>query len=189
MAAHMASRQTMSVPLKVHRVLKLGGFTNLSHTQNVQGVIFSRLFCAQSQQPTAASKQKATVTEEKKDPSLKYVQQFNPQLVKQLSEQVENDMPLHRMPDPFEKNFRKCLLCEKDIDLDWKNVRLLSQFVSPFTGRIYGRHITQLCIPMQKRVAKLIKRARVLGYMAYMNKDPHYLNDPRLFDPLRRHNK
>ncbi|XP_046341020.2 28S ribosomal protein S18c, mitochondrial-like [Haliotis rufescens] len=186
MAAHMASRQTMSVPLKIHRFLKLGNFTNLSPPQNVQGMTFSRLFCSQSQQPTATSKQKI---EEKKDPSLKYVQQFNPELVKQLSAQVESDMPLRRMPDPFEKKYRKCLLCEKDVDLDWKNVRLLSQFVSPFTGRIYGRHITQLCIPMQKRVARLIKRARVLGYMAYMNKDPQYLNDPRLFNPLHRRNK
>lgn len=50
---------------------------------------FSRLFCSQSQQPTATSKQKM---EEKKDPSLKYVQQFNPELVKQLSAQVESDM-------------------------------------------------------------------------------------------------
>ncbi|XP_067657551.1 uncharacterized protein [Haliotis asinina] len=189
MSAHMTSGQIMSVQLKIHRVFKFMSFTNLSHTHSAQGVIFSRLFCAQSQEPTATSKHKATLTEEKKDPSLKYVQQFNPQLVKQLSAQVENDMPLHRMPDPFEKKFRKCLLCEKDIDSDWKNVRLLSQFVSPFTGRIYGRHITQLCIPMQKRVAKLIKRARVLGYMAYMNKDPHYLNDPRLFNPLHRHNR
>ena len=39
----------------------------------------------------------------------------------------------------------------------------LSQFVSPFTGRIYGRHITGLFDHMQKRVAKLIKRSRSFG--------------------------
>ena len=33
----------------------------------------------------------------------------------------------------------------------------LSQFVSPFTGRIYGRHITGLRYHMQERIAKLIE--------------------------------
>ena len=44
-----------------------------------------------------------------------------------------------------------------------QNVRLLSQFVSPYTGRIYGRAVTGLCIPMQKQVAKAIKRSQKAG--------------------------
>jgi hypothetical protein len=41
-----------------------------------------------------------------------------------------------------------------------QNAQLLSQFVSPFTGRIYGRHITGLCTPMQRWIALLIKRSQ-----------------------------
>ena len=44
-----------------------------------------------------------------------------------------------------------------------QNVRLLSQFVSPHTGQIYGRHITGLCVFMQRYVARCIKRSRYLG--------------------------
>ena len=44
-----------------------------------------------------------------------------------------------------------------------QNVRLLSQFTSSYTGRIYDRGVTGLCLFMQKRVAKLIKRARMFG--------------------------
>ena len=44
-----------------------------------------------------------------------------------------------------------------------QNVRLLSQFVSPHTGRIYGRAVTGLCIPMQKEVARAIKQSRAAG--------------------------
>ena len=50
-----------------------------------------------------------------------------------------------------------------DLYLFFQNVRLLSQFVSPYTGRIYGSSVTGLCHPMQSRVAKLINRARRLG--------------------------
>ena len=89
---------------------------------------------------------------------------------------------------PFRQPQKKCIICEHNIQLDYKvaldyhhpnhtctpgssaavialfqNVRLLSQFVSPFTGRIYGAAVTGLCVPMQRRVASLIKRARLLG--------------------------
>uniref|UniRef100_A0A2K6TQT8 Small ribosomal subunit protein bS18m n=1 Tax=Saimiri boliviensis boliviensis TaxID=39432 RepID=A0A2K6TQT8_SAIBB len=57
---------------------------------------------------------------------------------------------------------------------------LLSQFVSPFTGCIYGRHITGLCGKKQKEITKAIKRAQVLGFMPVTYKDPAYLKDPKV---------
>ncbi|VDL96699.1 unnamed protein product [Schistocephalus solidus] len=56
----------------------------------------------------------------------------------------------------------------------------MSQFVSPYTGRIYGRHITGLCIPMQKRISQLIKRSRKFGFMATELKETVFFNDPDL---------
>lgn len=47
--------------------------------------------------------------------------------------------------------------------LVFQNVQLLSQFVSPNTGRIFGRHITKLCEAQQRRVAKAVKRAITMG--------------------------
>jgi len=46
---------------------------------------------------------------------------------------------------------------------DYKNTRMLSQFISRFTGRIYGRHITGLCRHKQEHVEKEIKKSREAG--------------------------
>jgi small subunit ribosomal protein S18 len=115
---------------------------------------------------------------------------FNPALVEDLIKNMDGDMPVTEMPDPFEKKYHRCFLCRNNIVPDHKNVRLLSQFVSPYTGRIYGRAITGLCIPMQKHVASLIKRARYSGFMAYSMKDPKYLQDPQPYDAMsKKYNK
>uniref|UniRef100_A0A8C8ZZT8 Small ribosomal subunit protein bS18m n=1 Tax=Prolemur simus TaxID=1328070 RepID=A0A8C8ZZT8_PROSS len=57
---------------------------------------------------------------------------------------------------------------------------LLSQFISPFTGCIYGRHITGLCGKKQKEITKAIKRAQILGFMPVTYKDPAFLKDPKV---------
>ncbi|XP_075854789.1 small ribosomal subunit protein bS18m isoform X2 [Microcebus murinus] len=57
---------------------------------------------------------------------------------------------------------------------------LLSQFISPFTGCIYGRHITGLCGTKQREITKAIKRAQILGFMPVTYKDPAYLKDPKV---------
>ncbi|XP_065260754.1 small ribosomal subunit protein bS18m isoform X3 [Emys orbicularis] len=49
------------------------------------------------------------------------------------------DLPIE-MENPYKDPPKRCVLC--GINVDYKNVQLLSQFVSPYTGRIYGRHIT-----------------------------------------------
>ncbi|XP_053260175.1 28S ribosomal protein S18c, mitochondrial isoform X2 [Podarcis raffonei] len=57
---------------------------------------------------------------------------------------------------------------------------LLSQFISPYSGHIFGRHITGLCMKKQQEVAKNIKRARQLGFMSVTYKDPTFLSDPKV---------
>ncbi|KAL9983924.1 hypothetical protein ACROYT_G006170 [Oculina patagonica] len=76
-----------------------------------------------------------------------------------------------------------CLLCPMrgDVEIDYKNVRLLSQFVSPHTGRMYGRTLTGLCDKKQKEITRAIRRARAMGFMPVTMKYLEYHEDPKLF--------
>ncbi|KAM9263547.1 small ribosomal subunit protein bS18m [Cariama cristata] len=90
---------------------------------------------------------------------------------------LQHDQPI-QMENPYKEPPKKCVLC--GIKVDYKNVQLLSQFVSPHTGCIYGRHITGLCNKKQKEITKAIKRAHVLGFMPVMFKNPSFLTDPKI---------
>lgn len=85
--------------------------------------------------------------------------------------------------NPYEREKIICVLCKLGIHPDYKNVRLLSQFQSSYTGRIYGRHITGLCKHKQELVENEIVKAQNCGLMAVYHKKPEYLQDPKLFDP------
>ncbi|XP_067633030.1 small ribosomal subunit protein bS18m [Eurosta solidaginis] len=87
------------------------------------------------------------------------------------------------IPNPFEKERQVCILCKHNIVPGYKNVKLLSQFQSPYTGRIYGRHITGLCKQKQEQVEKAIIRAQNCALMPTYHKDIDFLRDPRLFNP------
>lgn len=103
---------------------------------------------------------------------------------------IDKDMPDLDI-NPYTKETRQCILCKLNIIPDYKNVRLLSQFQSRHTGRIYGRNITGLCKSKQELVEKEILKAQNAGLMGYFTKDPKYVNDPALFDPnnpLKPHN-
>uniref|UniRef100_A0A0K8RYK9 Small ribosomal subunit protein bS18m n=1 Tax=Crotalus horridus TaxID=35024 RepID=A0A0K8RYK9_CROHD len=95
------------------------------------------------------------------------------------SEQESNqaDMPVS-MENPYKELPKKCVLC--GVTIDYKNIQLLSQFISPYTGHIHGQHITGLCTKKQKQIAKAIKRAHRMGFMSVMHKDPLFRNDPKL---------
>ncbi|GFT66263.1 28S ribosomal protein S18c, mitochondrial [Trichonephila clavipes] len=86
--------------------------------------------------------------------------------------------------NPFEPAQRVCILCKYKIPLDYKNPKLLSQFISPYTGFIYEKHITGLCEEQQKRLHRAITLSRRLGYMPKLLKAAKYLKDPKLFDPF-----
>ncbi|KAH0954248.1 hypothetical protein HN011_003496 [Eciton burchellii] len=101
----------------------------------------------------------------------------------------EDDMPI-RMKNVYVKEKRQCILCKLNIKPDYKNVRLLSQFQSRYTGKIYEKHITGLCNHKQKQVKQEILKAQHAGLMGYWSKEPEYVNDPQLFDlnhPFRPH--
>lgn len=87
------------------------------------------------------------------------------------------------MENPFHKEKQQCILCKLNITPDYKNVKLLSQFQSPYTGRIYGRHVTGLCENKQKLVEAEIVKSQSAGLMAAYLKEACYLRDPQLFDP------
>jgi len=89
------------------------------------------------------------------------------------------------MENPFQKETVKCILCQHNIEPSYKNVQLLSQFQSSYTGRIYGRHITGLCKNKQEQVEKEIAKAQSVGFMGFVTKDTQFIKDPKLFDPER----
>ncbi|XP_078668431.1 uncharacterized protein LOC144909901 [Branchiostoma floridae x Branchiostoma belcheri] len=94
-------------------------------------------------------------------------------------ETEDPDMPQRRMEDPYKEEVKRCILC--NVELSYKNPQLLSQFLSPYTGRIYGRHITGLCDKKQKEVERQIRNAQHLGFLPVMHKDPIYWKDPKIF--------
>ncbi|KAI6182029.1 2-methoxy-6-polyprenyl-1,4-benzoquinol methylase, mitochondrial [Aphelenchoides fujianensis] len=79
----------------------------------------------------------------------------------------------------------RCVLCNTNTRLDYKNARLLQQFVSSFSGRVYEQHITGLCNRQYKLLLQTVELSRKAGFMPVLAKDPKYLRDPKLFDPLR----
>jgi small subunit ribosomal protein S18 len=87
------------------------------------------------------------------------------------------DLPIP-MENPYKEPHKKCILCGKHVD--YKNVQLLSQFISLFMGCIYGRHVTGLCGKKQKEITKAIKRAQIMGFMPVIYKDPAFLKDPKV---------
>ncbi|KAL0131410.1 hypothetical protein PUN28_002741 [Cardiocondyla obscurior] len=95
---------------------------------------------------------------------------------------VKDDMPI-QIENPYVKEKRQCILCKLGIEPDYKNVRLLSQFQSRYTGRIYGRHITGLCKHKQMKIEQEIAKAQHAGLMGFSTKEPEYVKDPQLFDP------
>lgn len=67
----------------------------------------------------------------------------------------------------FYKKARGCPLeaCSMS-EIDYKNVALLSKFVSEY-GRILPSRITSVCAKKQRALARAIKRARFLALMPY----------------------
>lgn len=63
-----------------------------------------------------------------------------------------------------------CYFCQKNIDnVDFKNIELLSRFVSGFF-KIKPRKKTNLCSYHQKKISTAVKRARQMGLLPYIVK-------------------
>ncbi len=68
-------------------------------------------------------------------------------------------------------------------ELDWKNFPQLRRFVSE-RGKIRPRRITGLSRKQQSRIAKAVKRARIMGLLIYPDQDrrSHPEKDRRVRD-------
>lgn len=71
--------------------------------------------------------------------------------------------PVSDLQNPFQREKRLCILCKMNITPNYKNSKLLSQFVSMYTGKIYGRHITGLCKKRQEQVEGEILKSQNAG--------------------------
>ena len=87
--------------------------------------------------------------------------------------------------DPYKKTQHQSVFCQNDIPLDYKNVELLSQFVSPQTGIIYSQQVTGLCYSKYLELENTIVKARRLGMMPFFYKETMYAQENELFNPAK----
>lgn len=62
---------------------------------------------------------------------------------------------------------RNCEFCKGDREPDYKDVAVLSKYVSE-RGRILGKDKTGVCAKHQRRLAREIKRARHVALMPFV---------------------
>ena len=72
------------------------------------------------------------------------------------------------MENPFKREKIQCIICRYQVNLDYKNPRLLSQFISSYTGKVYDRHITRLCRKQQEKLENSVKQSIAAG-MIYLS--------------------
>ncbi|MGA9527653.1 MAG: 30S ribosomal protein S18 [Terriglobales bacterium] len=69
------------------------------------------------------------------------------------------------------KYFRRkkvCKFCVEKIEaVNYKDVRLLAQFVSAESGKITPRRLTGVCTPHQRRLSRAIKLARNIALLPF----------------------
>ena len=67
----------------------------------------------------------------------------------------------------FFRRKKVCKFCtEKIDDINYKDVRLLSQFVAE-SGKIVPRRLTGVCTPHQRQLAEAIKQARNIALLPF----------------------
>ena len=69
-----------------------------------------------------------------------------------------------RKPIRFKNN---CVFCKKKLDIDYKNIELLSRFISS-KKKIVSRRSSGNCAKHQRALAREIKRARFLSLLPYL---------------------
>ena len=69
----------------------------------------------------------------------------------------------------IKKRFQKkrvCHFCTNKIDIDYKDARLLSQFITE-RGKIMPRRMTGTCAKHQRHLATAVKTARVIALLPF----------------------
>ncbi|MBI4034155.1 MAG: 30S ribosomal protein S18 [Candidatus Brennerbacteria bacterium] len=65
---------------------------------------------------------------------------------------------------------RQCNFCSKNVDqIDYRDVETLKRYVSSQAKIIDPRH-TGVCARHQRRLARAIKRARIMGFLPFVRK-------------------
>jgi small subunit ribosomal protein S18 len=64
---------------------------------------------------------------------------------------------------------KSCIFCKKGLEIDYKNIELLSRYLSS-KGKIISRRISGNCAKHQRKLAREIKRARFLSLLPYLVK-------------------
>ena len=66
------------------------------------------------------------------------------------------------------RNYRRkyCRFCEDNVEIDYKNVAVLKEFLTE-RGKIIPRRITGTCAKHQRELTTAIKRARMLALIPF----------------------
>ena len=73
-------------------------------------------------------------------------------------------------PRKYFRRKKVCKFCVEKIDaIDYKDVRLLGQFVAE-SGRIVPRRLTGVCTPHQRRLSSAIKQARNIALLPFTSR-------------------
>ncbi|MFA5008719.1 MAG: 30S ribosomal protein S18 [Candidatus Omnitrophota bacterium] len=64
---------------------------------------------------------------------------------------------------------KSCIFCKKEFDINYKNIDLLSRYISS-KGKVLSRRISGNCAKHQRKLAKQIKIARFLSIFPYIVK-------------------
>ncbi|XP_072310252.1 small ribosomal subunit protein bS18m [Eucyclogobius newberryi] len=112
------------------------------------------------------------------NPLFQVLQKSSLKCISTSSDVIQQKDMLVQMENPYKEPQKGCILC--NVNVDYKNIQLLSQFISPHTGRIYGRHLTGLCGKKQKEISKAIKKAQSMGFMPVTHKHPQFMRDPNI---------
>ncbi|MBN2483544.1 MAG: 30S ribosomal protein S18 [Candidatus Omnitrophica bacterium] len=64
---------------------------------------------------------------------------------------------------------KSCAFCKKEVDIDYKDITLLSRYVSS-KGKIVSRRFSGNCAKHQRKITVEIKRARFLSLLPYIGK-------------------
>jgi len=84
--------------------------------------------------------------------------------IKKKLKEIKPKGPMKPRGPRFKKD---CVFCKNELDIDYKNIELLSRYVSS-RGRIQSRRISGNCAKHQRKVSREIKRARFLNLIPYV---------------------
>jgi small subunit ribosomal protein S18 len=62
---------------------------------------------------------------------------------------------------------KSCVFCKKEFDIDYKNIELVSRYISS-RGKIMSRRVSGNCAKHQRKITKEIKIARFLSIFPYL---------------------